>query len=92
MTEESKISARQQRRLEKEQEKAQELEKQTGKTKWVQIRMFPIWLRIILVILLVALAAVVGLMFGYGVLGDGEPMDAMKWDTYQHLIDIKDGK
>ncbi|SDN23071.1 DNA-directed RNA polymerase subunit beta [Psychrobacillus sp. OK028] len=92
MTEESKISARQQRRLEKEQEKAHEQAQQTGTTRWVQIRMFPIWLRILLVILILAGAAITGLMFGYGVLGDGEPKDALKWDTYQHIIDIKDGK
>ncbi|WP_427138194.1 DNA-directed RNA polymerase subunit beta [Psychrobacillus psychrodurans] len=96
MTEESKISARQQRRLEKEQEKEQEKEHEqatsTGTTKWVQIRMFPIWLRILLVILFIAGAAMAGLMIGYGVLGDGEPTDALKWDTYQHMIDIKDGK
>ena len=92
MTEKSRISARQQRRLEKEQEQIQEQAATTGTTKWVQIRMFPIWLRILLVILFLAGAAVIGLMVGYGVLGDGEPKDALKWDTYQHIIDIKDGK
>lgn len=92
MTEESKISARQQRRLEKEQEKAHEQEKTTGTTKWVQIRMFPIWLRILLVILFFVGSAIAGLMIGYGVLGDGEPKDALKWETYQHMIDIKNGK
>lgn len=94
MTEESKISARQQRRLERDIEKAQE-QKQVESaqtTKWVQIRMFPIWLRILLIILFFAGAAIAGLMVGYGVLGDGEPKDALKWETYQHMVDIKDGK
>ena len=54
--------------------------------------MFPIWLRILLVILLLVGAAMAGLMVGYGILGDGEPKDALKWETYQHMIDIKDGK
>ena len=92
MTEESKISARQQRRLEKAQEQPHEKTQETGTTKWVQIRMFPIWLRILLVILVFAGAAIAGLMVGYGVLGEGEPKDALKWDTYQHIFDIKDGK
>lgn len=92
MTEESRISARQQRRLEKEQEKVNEQATSTKALKWVQIRMFPIWLRILLVILFFAGAAMTGLMVGYGVLGDGEPKDALKWNTYQHMIDIKDGK
>ena len=93
MTEESKISARQQRRLEKEQETEKANEPGTTRTtKWVQIRMFPIWLRILLVILFLAGAATAGLMIGYGVLGDGEPLNALKWETYQHMIDIKNGK
>lgn len=86
MTEEGKISGRQQRRLEKE------LAADGKKTKWVQIRMFPIWLRILLIIVLFAGAAALGLMVGYGVLGDGSPKDALKWETYQHILDIKNGK
>ncbi len=88
MTEEVKISGRRQRRLEKEQEQATE----PKKTYWVQIRMFPIWLRILLCIALFIGAAAAGLMVGYGVLGDGTPTDALKWETYQHILDIKDGK
>lgn len=88
MTEEVKISGRRQRRLEKEQDQTA----QPKKTYWVQIRMFPIWLRILLCIMLFAAAAAAGLMVGYGVLGDGKPTDALKWETYQHILDIKDGK
>jgi len=88
MTEEVNISGRRQRRLEKEQEQATE----PKKTHWVQIRMFPIWLRILICIVLFAGAAAAGLMVGYGVLGDGTPSDALKWETYQHILDIKDGK
>lgn len=62
------------------------------KTMWVQIRLFPIWLRIILVLALIILAAALGAMVGYGVLGDGEPKDALKWETWQHIIDIMSGK
>ncbi|WP_142827148.1 DNA-directed RNA polymerase subunit beta [Planococcus soli] len=62
------------------------------KTWWVQIRLFPIWLRIILVIALVALAAVLGAMVGFGVIGDGRPADALKWETWQHILDIMSGK
>ncbi|KKE80437.1 MULTISPECIES: DNA-directed RNA polymerase subunit beta [Bacillaceae] len=51
-------------------------------------RMFPIWLRIIVVLSLAAIALVVGLMVGYGVLGNGNLIDALKIETWQHLIDI----
>ena len=86
MSEEVKISARQQKKMDKAQNKEQK------KTYWVQIRMFPIWLRILLIILLLAAAVAAGLMIGYGVVGDGKPTDALKWETYQYILDIKDGK
>lgn len=98
MTEEVKASSRQQRKLEKAQvqankkELATETSQETKQTKWVQIRMFPIWLRILIVAALLALAVAAGLMVGYGVIGEGEPKDALKWETYQHIFDIKDGK
>ncbi|ETP67763.1 DNA-directed RNA polymerase subunit beta [Planococcus glaciei] len=59
---------------------------------WVQIRLFPIWLRILIVVALIALAMVLGVMVGYGVIGDGEPADALKWETWQHILDIMSGK
>jgi hypothetical protein len=86
MTEEIKISGRRQRKL----EHAKTAE--SKKTYWVQIRMFPIWLRILIVIALFLGAATAGLMVGYGVLGNGTAKDALKWETYQHILDIKDGK
>ena len=67
-------------------------ETQQKKTWWVQIRMFPIWLRIILVAALIVGAAALGAMVGYGILGDGEPKDALKWETWQHILDIMSGK
>ncbi|WP_313893376.1 DNA-directed RNA polymerase subunit beta [Psychrobacillus sp.] len=86
MTEEVKV-ARRQRRAQRQAEEAE-----AKKTYWVQIRMFPIWLRILLILAIFGGAAVAGLMVGYGILGDGTPSDALKWETYQHLLDIKDGK
>lgn len=62
------------------------------KTGWVQIRLFPIWLRIIIVLLLIVVAAALGAMVGYGVIGDGKAADALKWDTWQHILDIMSGK
>ena len=51
-------------------------------------RIFPIWLRIIVVSIIGAAALVAGLMIGYGILGDGVPTDALKKETWQHIIDI----
>lgn len=51
-------------------------------------RIFPIWLRLIVISLLCVVALVGGLMVGYGILGDGAAKDALKWETWQHIIDI----
>lgn len=59
--------------------------------KRVRIRILPIWLRLIIVGVLLLLSVVFGLMFGYSVLGDGKAIDALKWDTWQHIIDIMRG-
>ncbi len=63
------------------------------KTKKPRLRMIPIWLRLIIILLLAFVVLIVGLMIGYGVLGDGNPKDALKIETWQHVIDIvKKGK
>ncbi|MFC7365769.1 MULTISPECIES: DNA-directed RNA polymerase subunit beta [Bhargavaea] len=53
--------------------------------RWVQIRLIPIWLRVLLFLIGVVLAAVLGVMFGYGVIGDGKALDALKPETWQHI-------
>lgn len=62
------------------------------KTWWVQIRLFPIWLRILLIAALMAGAVVAGLMIGYGYVGDGVPRDVLEWGTWQHILDLLLGK
>ncbi|KIQ93968.1 DNA-directed RNA polymerase subunit beta [Anoxybacillus thermarum] len=51
-------------------------------------RLIPIWLRLIIVFILVALSGAVGAMIGYGVLGDGKPFDALKPATWQHIVEL----
>lgn len=62
------------------------------KTLWVQMRLIPIWLRIILVLALLTGAAILGAMFGYGYIGDGVPSDVLKKETWTHILDIISGK
>ena len=61
------------------------------KRRWVQIRLVPIWLRIILVLLLFIIVTAIGLVFGYSVIGEGESGDALKWSTWKHILDIVNG-
>lgn len=60
--------------------------------RWVQIRLIPIWLRVVLVLILVVVAAVVGTMVGFSVIGEGKAMDVLKPETWQHIFDIMNGK
>lgn len=55
-------------------------------------RIFPIWLRLIVLIILCVLALAAGLMIGYGILGDGVPKDALKVETWKHIIDLVKGE
>ncbi|MDZ5711266.1 DNA-directed RNA polymerase subunit beta [Jeotgalibacillus haloalkalitolerans] len=74
-------------RSEKKQ-KPEEQEKTSRTPRWVQVRLFPILIRVLLIVLLAGLSLVVGLMVGYGVIGDGSPQDALKPETWTHIIDL----
>ncbi|MFA1822475.1 DNA-directed RNA polymerase subunit beta [Virgibacillus oceani] len=51
-------------------------------------RIFPLWLRIIVILILAVGALAAGLMIGFGVIGDGTPTDVLKVETWQHIMDI----
>ncbi len=55
---------------------------------WVQIRLFPIWLRIILVLVLLVITALLGAIIGYSVIGDGATIELFKKETWTHITDI----
>lgn len=63
-------------------------EKQKRSLRRPRRRLIPIWLRLVIVLALVALSGVIGAMIGYGVLGGGKPFDALKPTTWQHIIDL----
>lgn len=77
-------------RKEVKQELQQNLEEQSPKR--MRLRLLPIWLRVLLIVVLFIGAAAIGLVIGYSGLGDGQAADALKWSTWQHLLDIIDGK
>lgn len=67
----------------KEQEQRQEREKVR-----VRVRLIPIWLRTLVVIALFTLSIVVGAAVGYGILGNGDPMDIFEKSTWTHVVDL----
>ena len=62
------------------------IEKKQGQK--IRIRLVPLWARIIIVLLLMAMALVGGAMIGYSVMGDGEAMDVFKKSTWTHIADL----
>ncbi|WNB92351.1 DNA-directed RNA polymerase subunit beta [Bacillus sp. NEB1478] len=51
-------------------------------------RSFPIWLRLLLLVCGIIVCFVVGTMVGYGVLGDGKPMNVFEKETWTHIVDL----
>ncbi|WP_201714443.1 DNA-directed RNA polymerase subunit beta [Rossellomorea arthrocnemi] len=75
----------------RESVKAEKKVKQKDETKpsrWVRVRMLPIWLRILLFILLLAGSLALGAVVGFAGIGDGKAADVFKAETWQHIIDI----
>lgn len=79
---------KEQKKKQKAETKGQKQKQQDEKPKKQRRRILPIWLRIIIVLLVSTVALVAGLMIGYGVIGDGNPSDALKIETWRHIIDI----
>ncbi|UCZ53000.1 DNA-directed RNA polymerase subunit beta [Bacillus shivajii] len=69
-------------------EKANEESNHKMKKKRGRIRLIPLWIRVIVLLLLLAGSLVVGTMFGYGIVGEGEPSDIFERDTWYHIYDI----
>ncbi|WP_328797274.1 DNA-directed RNA polymerase subunit beta [Heyndrickxia sporothermodurans] len=38
------------------------------------------------------ISLILGVIIGYGVIGDGKPMDALKKSTWTHIIDLVNKK
>ncbi len=86
--------------ISKDQSKAREKidkkrnkEKNTGEslTK-IKVRLIPIWLRVLIVIFLTVISLIAGIITGYAVLGDGKPQDALKKETWTHIVDLVNKK
>ncbi|GAK05064.1 hypothetical protein JCM19037_3531 [Geomicrobium sp. JCM 19037] len=80
MEENDKKQTRKERRKEKRAEKR-------GR----RIRAFPIWLRLLIVALLFIVALVLGLLFGYNIIGGSEGFDILQWETWTDLYDYING-
>jgi predicted histidine transporter YuiF (NhaC family) len=69
-------------------EEVKKNKKTREKKKRIRVRLIPIWLRIMIVILLLAASVVLGAMFGYAVMGGGEAKDVFEKSTWTHIMDL----
>lgn len=46
------------------------------------------WVKLVIFLGLPFLALIIGLMFGYGVIGDGDKIDALKPSTWTHILEF----
>ncbi|MBS4206778.1 DNA-directed RNA polymerase subunit beta [Bacillus sp. FJAT-50079] len=80
------VQTRKEMKKKKREKTSRESKAQT--TKRIRIRLIPIWLRVLIVGILIALSLATGLMVGYGVIGDGNPTDVFQKSTWTHIIDL----
>jgi hypothetical protein len=73
---------------EERQEEKQTEQPTKRRWRWQRTRLIPIWLRLIIVIVLMVISTAAGAMIGYGVIGNGKPLDVLKPSTWQHIVDI----
>ncbi|WP_382920874.1 DNA-directed RNA polymerase subunit beta, partial [Streptomyces sp. NPDC057062] len=76
----------------REQLKEEKVKASTKEKRKVRVRLIPIWLRVIIVIFTLFISLILGVIIGYGVIGDGKPMDALKKSTWTHIIDLVNKK
>ncbi|HWL25399.1 MAG TPA: DNA-directed RNA polymerase subunit beta [Ureibacillus sp.] len=89
----SQVKKTSRRRMRREEKKKKNEVKQPQTTKEILLsRTLATGLKVIIFISVLLFVAIAGLMIGYGVIGDGSPMDALNWGTWQHMLDIINGK
>lgn len=82
------VKTREQVKLEKKEKKKQEKLETGEQTGWVRVRLFPIWLRLIVIAVLIVVFIVIGAIFGYSVLGGGKVSEVFDKSTWVHIVDI----
>ena len=69
-------------------EREEQAEKPVHGKNRVRVRLVPIWLRLVIIILLLVFSLTAGVIVGYGVIGSGKPLDALKQSTWTHIADL----
>ncbi|MBD8004478.1 DNA-directed RNA polymerase subunit beta [Bacillus norwichensis] len=81
----SKDQSKTNEQMDKKRNKEKNTEESSSK---IKVRLIPIWLRVLIVIFLTAISLIAGVVTGYAVIGSGKPQDALKKETWTHIIDL----
>lgn len=54
----------------------------------IRIRLLPIWLRLVIVCVLIAVCILAGAIVGYSVVGGGKVSEVFKKSTWTHIVDL----
>ncbi|AGX06545.1 MULTISPECIES: DNA-directed RNA polymerase subunit beta [Bacillus] len=72
----------------REQKKKQKAEEKAAGKRIIRIRLVPIWLRVIIVLILIAGSLILGAFVGYSVMGGGKASDIFEKSTWMHIKDL----
>ncbi|MDQ0233229.1 DNA-directed RNA polymerase subunit beta [Metabacillus malikii] len=91
--ESTKVTSREEMKNGKKAKETKQVQEGTTRTKQkekvrLRIRLLPIWIRVLLVLIFMVVSTLVGIIVGYGIIGNGKPADALDKSTWQHIIDL----
>ncbi|SDI03425.1 DNA-directed RNA polymerase subunit beta [Alteribacillus persepolensis] len=79
-------------KTEKQPEKKQSrLARLLAKRESQNVRLVPIWARLVIVLLLFLFSIIAGLLVGYALIGEGSSFNILKWETWQSMMDFIQG-
>ncbi|RST77092.1 DNA-directed RNA polymerase subunit beta [Siminovitchia acidinfaciens] len=85
----AKFISKEQTKTREQTDKKRSKEKNVDESlKKIKVRLIPIWLRVLIIIFFTVISLIAGILVGYAVIGDGKPQDALKKETWTHIIDL----
>ncbi|WP_018930764.1 DNA-directed RNA polymerase subunit beta [Gracilibacillus lacisalsi] len=87
-TNKNTTKADEQKKAQTQTKKEKRADKKKQQEKKYVRRLIPIWAKVLIIIVLSLFALMIGLIVGFSILGDGSPLDVLKWETWQHIIDF----
>lgn len=93
MSQNSRTERTRKAKAEHKKKKVKKEKKQPELTKEIFLsRLASTGIKLLIFFIIIIFVAIIGLMIGFGVIGEGNPVDALKWETWQHILDIINGK